>query len=118
MPRNRAAITNIAVQPDAQELAAERVQEFGAAMLLEAKLCATIDNSGLVLKKHVDEAAEKLQPKHGANSTIRVAIGGALFGAFIQGFITELAANNQILVVVYTLLGLLGMFLVLWDLRR
>src|SRR2546423_915330 len=103
MSRNRTRI-DLAVQPDAQELATKRVEEFGTAILSEAKRCATNDNSGLVLKKHVREAAERLLPSQGANSTVRVALGGALFGAFVQGFLTELAANNQTLVVIYMLL--------------
>lgn len=113
-------ILNTPVRSEARDLAHDRVRQFAASLLLEAKVCATIDSSGLVLPKHVQEATEKVYSKYRVSSMreLRLAFGGALFGAFIQGFITELADKNQTMVVVYTVLGLFGMFLVLWDLKK
>jgi hypothetical protein len=115
-------IVNVPVTPEAQNASAERVHEFGASLLLEAKLCATTDRSGLVLQKHIYEALEKLQVKRQVSPVreLRMAFGGAFFGAFVQGFITELGAKepNEVLIAIYTILGLFGMFIVLWDLRR
>lgn len=40
-----------------------------------------------------------------------IAIGGALFGAFVSGFITELSTgHSKLLLAVYVILGILGMY--------
>lgn len=122
MPGQQTNIVNTPITADAQKRVVERVHEFGASLLLEAKLCSTVDRSGLVLPKHIDEALDRLNTKKQTNPRreLRIVFGGAFFGAFVQGFITEVAAQriNPVVVAVYTMLGLVGLFLVLWDLRR
>lgn len=121
MPSLRDKIEDTEVPEKSKELARRMSDEFSESILLEAKLCAVLDGSELVLPKHVHEAAGSVKGERSEikkRRELRVALGGALLGAFIQGFITELGKGNQVLVVVYTVLGLLGMFLVLVDFRR
>ena len=69
---------------------------------------------------HVEAAIKVLglQRRRSWPKDIAVLLGSALFGAFVQGFITELAANQAYLMAAYAGLGLVGLLVALWGLRR
>ena len=95
-------------------------KDYVAAILLNARLEAFRENSEEIQLRHIETAIEKLnQPnKRAWTKDLLITVGGALFGAFIQGFITELSNGKPILVTIYVLLGLIGMFLVFMGLNR
>jgi len=113
-------IVNLELHPQAQTRARERINEFGTSMLLQAKLIAYKTKADLVLSRHIDEAVNTMYTEHKQSWTkeLLIIVGGALFGAFIQGFVTELSTGNKLLIAIYTLLGFVGMLLVFVGLRR
>lgn len=95
-------------------------KDYAAAILLNARLDAFRDNSEEIQLRHVEKAIEKLNKpnKRAWAKELMITVGGALFGAFIQGFITELSNGNPILITIYVILGLAGMLLVFNGLTR
>ena len=108
------------LHPHAEQVAKEYVDEFAASLLLQAKMLAFQENADLVLSNHVADARQVInrERKPRWSRELLIVIGSALFGAFIPGFITELSAGHQILIAVYTIMGLLGISLVFIGLRR
>jgi hypothetical protein len=90
------------------------VDEFAASLLFQAKMLAFQEHADLVLSTHIEEALEVINRERKKRWTreLMIVIGSALFGAFIPGFMTELSAGHQLLIVVYTSLGFRGMLLV------
>ena len=88
--------------------------------LLQAKILAFQEHADLVLSNHIDEALQVIsrERKKRWSRELLIVLGSALFGAFIPGFITELFAGHQMLIVVYTSMGFLGIILVFLGLRR
>jgi hypothetical protein len=111
---------NKELHPHAEEVARKYVDEFAASLLLQAKMLAFQEKADLVLSNHIDEAREVIsrERKKRWSKDLLIVVGSALFGAFIPGFITELSAGHQLLIVVYTIMGFLGMLLVFLGLRR
>jgi hypothetical protein len=108
------------LHPHAEEVAKDYVDEFASSLLLQAKMLAFQEHADLVLSNHVEEALEVISRERKKRWTreLLIVIGSALFGAFIPGFMTELSAGHQLLIVVYTSIGFLGMLLVFLGLRR
>ena len=47
-----------------------------------------------------------------------LAVGGALFGAFVSGFVTELSTgHSKLLLAVYVMMGVFGMILIFAGLQ-
>lgn len=120
MPDHSLEALNKELHPHAEEVARQYVDEFAASLLLQAKMLAFQEKADLVLSNHVDEAREVIrrERKKRWSKDLLVVVGSALFGAFIPGFITELSAGHQLLIIVYTIMGFLGMILVFAGLRR
>lgn len=106
--------------PRAEQLAEEYVDDFAASLLLQAKILAPQERADVVLGSHVEEAREVLSRERRARwyRELLIVFGSALFGAFVPGFITELSNGHQLLTVVYTAMGFLGMLLLFLGLRR
>jgi hypothetical protein len=102
----------------AEELAKEYVDEFAATLLLQAQLLAA--QNEIVLAKHVETAREIINQERekGWQRELLIVLGAALFGAFVQGFITSVSSGSRILTVIYTTLGFLGMLLLFVGLKR
>jgi hypothetical protein len=98
----------------------QRADEFATSLMLEAKNIAYRNRADIVISSYIDDALEIINSKKKDNLSKQVAqvIGGAFFGAFIQGFITELSTGNTLLIVIYVVLGFLGVGLFTWGLRR
>ncbi len=105
---------------DAEKLLKEEADNYEASLLLQSKLIAFQRKDDLVLSNHVKEAKDVIRAEWKQKWTreLMLVVGGALLGAFVQGFITELSNGNSALVVIYVLLGFIGMFLVFWSLRQ
>jgi len=90
--------------------------------LLESKALAARQRAEEVLTIHVDQALEEINRERtqSGGRQLLTLIGGALFGAFIPGFVTELTAAKPhvVPIAIYTGLGLVGMLLVFMGLRR
>ena len=106
----------------AKSLAKNCVNDFATSLLLQAKLIAYQQKADVVLSRHVEEARDVIlnQRKHSRSQELSIAIGGALFGAFAQGFISELSLPmlRPLWIAIYTVIGFVGIFLVFWGLQR
>jgi hypothetical protein len=113
-------VINKQLHAHADEVARAYVEEFAASLLLQAKMIAFREKADLVLSNHVDDAIQVInrEQKKRWSRELLIVVGSALFGAFIPGFITELSAGHQLLIVVYTSMGFLGILLVFIGLRR
>lgn len=106
----------------AKTLAKNYVNDFATSLLLQAKLIAYHQKAEVVLSGHVEEARDLIftQRKKSRGQELSLAIGGALFGAFIQGFINELSLSTlrPLWIAIYTVAGFVGIFFIFWGLRR
>ena len=110
----------IPLHPQAQEFARELINDFAGSLILQAKLIAFRGRAEVVLRNDVQEALNAMtqeRPQTWGRQLLMV-LGGALVGAFIQGFVTALNQANTALIAVFTALGFVGMLLVFWGLRR
>jgi hypothetical protein len=110
------------VNRQAEESLKQYAQNHTAVILLHAKIIAYRSNSIEVLPSHVDEAIEVVNNsrKRRWSKDLVITVGGAFFGTFVQGFITELSNNsvNVYAVFIYVALGFLGMLMVFWETTR
>ncbi len=95
-------------------------KDYAAAILLNAKIIAYRNNAKKIALSHVEEAIEHINKtkKRQWSKDLLITVGGAFFGAFVQGFITELSSGNSILVAVYVMLGFAGVLMVFWGISR
>lgn len=124
-PKNRLKLDDNVIDkeihPKASKLMKDYSTRFQTSLCLQAKLVAYLNNADIVLTSHVDEALAKINTTRNTLSwlhNILMVIGSALFGAFIQGFVTELWTGNITLTVVYTSMGFVGIFMIFWVLRK
>jgi len=105
------------VFPTAQNALHEYVEDFAGELLLEAQNIAKRERAGVVTEKHVQTAYDRVSLNRRARTIRDVAkvVGAALFGAFPGGFATALGAGDQIQVVFYTILGIVGLALIFWG---
>jgi hypothetical protein len=110
---------DLELHPAAQSAVLDRVNEFATTLILEAKRLAYQKKADVVLSSYVEESLELITSGRQESLTKQLAqfIGGAFFGAFIQGFITELSNGNTFLIVMYVILGFAGFGLFTWGRR-
>lgn len=120
MPSAQREAINQDLHPHAKALIRELVSEFATSLVLRSKLVSYGRQADLVLTNHVREANEALrsEPRKSWRAQLMIVIGGALFGAFIPGFIGELGSESPTVLSVFTIIGFVGMFLVFLGLRR
>lgn len=109
------------LHPNAARLAREQVNEFAFALLLLAKSFAHRRGDDEVMSTHVQEAVKSLRShrQHRLRKDFLIALGGALFGAFITGFISELSAGqNRLVIAGYVALGIIGLPLIFINLQE
>ncbi len=115
-------VANIALHPQADQLAREYIANFTDSLNLESKTLAVIEKADIVLSTHVIEARRIIikQQKRDWKKELLIILGGALLGAFFPGFTTELnsATPNKNLLVAYTGMGFVGMVLIFLGIRR
>jgi hypothetical protein len=107
------------LHPAAEALAQRHINDFATSLLQQAKTLAHQRKDDVVTSNHIKEALNIIhkEQKQSWWRELIIMIGSALFGAFIQGFITALLTEHVLLIAIYTLLGLVGMSLVFWGLR-
>lgn len=108
------------LHPRAVEIARENVDDYAASLIVLAKTLAYQRGDDEVLSTHVLEALNIIQSRRRRKrwKDFSLAIGGALFGAFVSGFTTELSkGNSKLLLAVYVVLGVLGMMLIFAGLQ-
>ena len=110
------------VNRQAEEALKQYVQNYAGAILHHAKVIAYRSNSVQVQSSHVEEAIEIINrsKKQLWSKDMLLTVGGAFFGTFVQGFVTEFSTKdvNASAVVIYVILGFLGSFLVFWGTLR
>ncbi len=114
------AAVDIELHSQAAQRARQTINEFAVALIMQAKTLAYSRRASQVLPEHIDEAIKVLKLKRQRSWTRdgAVILGSALFGAFVQGFISEVASGQAYLVALYAGLGLIGLLVALWGLRR
>jgi hypothetical protein len=111
-------VTGKEFHPRAAKLVNECSQNYLTSLKLQSQIIAHKNKAEIVLSKHVEEAFKKLNLRNTVwFRELTIIIGSALFGAFVQGFVSELSSGNTFLIAVYTILGFSGMFLVVWAIR-
>jgi hypothetical protein len=72
------------------------------------------------LSSHIEEAKDMVEGEQKQNwsKELIMILGSAFFGAFLQGFITELSTGRTWLIAIYTAIGFIGILMVFWGLRR
>ena len=105
--------------PQAEKLIKQYISHFATSLILQAKTLAFKNDAELVLKNDVQEALDKITKERNQiwGKQFTIVVGGAFFGAFIQGFVTALSADNTSLLAIYTLLGFVGMLFLFIGLR-
>jgi hypothetical protein len=109
-----------ALEENAEIAIKQYAKDYAAAILLYAKLSARRNNSDIVNSSHIDDAIALINRnrKKFWSRDLMITLGGAFFGAFIQGFVTELGNNNSLLITVYVIIGFIGLILVFWGLSQ
>jgi hypothetical protein len=73
----------------------------------------------MVLRNHINEARKVILGgrRQAWSRELRVALGNALFSAFVQGFLCEIssATLRPFWITIYVVAGFVGLFLVLWG---
>jgi len=120
MPDKQTELVDKPLHLKAVSVARENVDDFALSLIILAKTLAFHRGDDEVLSTHVHEALDIIQNRNQRKrwKDSMLAIGGALFGAFVSGFITELSTgHSKVLLAVYVLLGILGMILVFAGLQ-
>jgi hypothetical protein len=112
-------VINKDFHPQAKELIIQFVEHFATTLILQAKTLAFNRDAELILKNDVQDALDSItrEQKQIYRKQFVIVIGGALFGAFVQGFVTSLSDNNTILLAIYTVMGFVGMLFLFIGLR-
>jgi len=112
-------VINKEFHPQAKEHAQKLIANFATSLISQAKLLAFRREAEVVLSRDVDDAlsAITLGRTQSLRKQLVIAFGGAMFGAFLEGFIGALSPVNVIQIVLYVIMGFIGMFLVFWGLR-
>lgn len=110
----------IALNSQADELARQLTAEYGISLVKLGKVLAARQRVDQVQRVHIEQARNALsQPEQ--NNWVReflMVVGGALLGAFIQGFIEAVANHKTPLIVTYVVAGFVGMGMVFRALRQ
>lgn len=112
--------SNKQLHPRASKLVDAYSRKFENSLRLQAQIVASQSKADLVMSSHVEEALEKVKSasKRNWSKEIGIIVGSAMFGAFLQGFITELYTGNALLIAIYTSIGILGMLIVFWAVQK
>ncbi len=114
------AEVDVELHPKAAQRARQYVNDFAVALIMQAKTLAFSKRATEVTPTHVDQAFEILSQtsQRAWLKQFAIIIGSALFGAFVQAFASELSTGQAFLMAAYAGMGFVGLFIVLWGLRR
>lgn len=113
-------VEEIQLHPQAEALAKEFTTGYGVLLIKQGQLLAARQRADEVQRFHIEEARNVLRnsDQRGWSRELFLILGGALFGAFIQGFIESLADHKTPLIVIYVIAGFIGMAMVFWALKQ
>lgn len=112
-------ITNKILDQEAGIIISTHARQYAALLDYQARIEAHKRGDNRVLRSHVEEAVKILRRKQERrwSKELFIIIGSTFIGAFIPGFINELALNNDLFVVIYTILGFIGIAMVFFGLQ-
>jgi hypothetical protein len=108
------------IDPPAESAIKLYAQNLASLLLLHAKIIAAQANREKVSILDIEEAIKIINRNRTTSwrKELLIVLGGALFGAFIQGFITEVWNKNPILIIIYVVVGFIGITMVFIGLIR
>jgi hypothetical protein len=105
----------------ARDQAVQQIRTYGQELIQESVSTAQTRKHPLVLQKDVQYAAHRLHTEfRNRKNVLFQFLGAGLIGVFLQGFTAEMltAEPNLWAVVVYVVVGFMGLFGVFWSLIR
>jgi histone H3/H4 len=105
----------------ARDQAVQQIRTYGQELIRESVSTAQTRKHPLVLQKDVQYAAHRLHTEFRNRKDVLLQfLGAGLLGVFLQGFTAEMmtAEPNLWAVVVYVVVGFMGLFGVFWSLIR
>lgn len=118
-PKND-AIVDMPINEKARDTIVREADEFATTLVHQSKIMASIDDADAVQSNHVRSAVRLLFAKEKTSWSAELGkiVGGALFGAFLPGFIGAIHPLNLTLLLLFIIGGFVGMLLVFLSLRR
>jgi hypothetical protein len=105
----------------ARDMAVQQIRDYGRRLVQESASTARSRRHPLVLKKDVQYASHRLHTEfRNRKNVVFQFLGAGLLGVFLQGFTSEMLAENPEpwTVVTYVVIGFMGIFGVFWSLIR
>jgi len=108
------------LRPEAEQLAQTYIKDYATSLLLQAKMLAYRKRANVVLSIHVEEAKDIIESerKSSRSKELIIILGSTFFGAFAQELIPKLSSGEQNYSPISIGFGLIGLFMVVWNLRR
>ena len=105
----------------ARDQAIQQIRTYGQELIRESVQTAKTRKHPLVLQKDVQYASHRLHTEFRNRKNVLLQfLGAGLLGVFLQGFTAEMLTPEPNLwaVVVYVVIGFMGLFGVFWSLIR
>lgn len=105
----------------ARDQAIQQIRTYGQELIRESVQSAKTRKHPLVLQKDVQYASHRLHTEFRNRKNVLLQfLGAGLLGVFLQGFTAEMLTQEPNLwaVVVYVVIGFMGLFGVFWSLIR
>ena len=123
MPNSQAAVVAKPMHPEAVNLATRYVDRFAVSLILQAKVSAHGEDDDVVLRRHVEIAEQVLRRQADDKSWWKqtlILLGSATFGVGLSNFVREVLSTPPAIlwIIGFVTIMFLGMFAVLWQLRR
>ena len=101
------------IHKNAIELIHNSIDDYSISLIYESKFVAFQEGADEVQSNHVKEAINNIGRNRNKNwwHDLLKIIGGTLFGVFIPGFISSIKPTNITLIIIYTVIGFIGMLL-------
>lgn len=106
------------LHPSAQDEILEIAMEDTERLIMQSKIVASKSNSPAVLSNHVKQAYSYLT-EHAKDSKARdgiLILGSTFLGAFLPGFIESVQTNNTTGIVIWVIVGIIGIILTMFGL--
>ena len=107
-------LINKLIHKNAEELLKKYINDYSISLIYQSKLEAFNDEADEVQSNHVKKAINIIgnnKNKYWRHEFFKI-VGGTLFGLFITGYISSLTPPNPLQIVIYTIIGFIGILLV------
>lgn len=105
----------------AEAVRSKIVQDFQSRLTQLSEQIADRESAEIVLTSHVKKASDFITRSTDSENKLKSGIhliGATFFGASVSGFITAALEQQLGFITLFTLLGLVGIFLALWGLWK